>query len=1126
MRDPLRSVPVRAAWQGLGPGANARFTSRSGHESAAPPMRRRRPGACGPHAGLFGLGAASAGHPIMRAQHTGIARAEDRKCSFSPPPAGPMTRGHFPHIPGTSGSAAAAPPGFPPRDRSLPTIPPLVAAALLCLAAAMLGAVGMRWQRPRSADAARQRAWTLAWVLGDALMAAAAVTLVRVALGAVAGDGPLAPPLGWLVRGEVVALVGFGLLIGFVDSHTHPGLRFGAAASAGAASLAASACVEALGLHLEPGPLVGVAGAALLAPLLLSAGSRALLITRIRKEAIAAAGDHILIVGPAGRLLHVPERTRRILKIDAATVDGSGLPSALEPLIRDDHPRRARLRTRSGHVLDAWATRPSARGRASKARGILLRNATKRYQDENRLVRLAHYDSLTGLANRRLFLENLTKLLGQREADATRFALFYLDLDEFKSINDSLGHGVGDALLEGLAKRLGSALQAAEAVRLGMPGASFSIARLSGDEFAIIASPIPDGQSAQDLAAWILDLIAKPIQLGNHELNVSASVGIALSPDDGSDLDTLIRHADTALYAAKERGRRRYARYEASFDEKSERARKLEEGLRHAIERDELQLFYQPKVDARTGVVTGFEALMRWNSAELGSVGPAEFIPIAEERGLVSDLGTWALQRACRQLREWRDSGFTIVPVAVNVSSRQFKEVDLQSAVSDALTTFEIDPHYLELELTESLLLEEGDRVEVVLRDLRSIGVRIALDDFGTGYSALTYLNRFTLDVLKMDRALLRDIESNPAARGIVSAVVSMSHSLGLTVVAEGIDCAEQVPILQNMRCDHIQGFLYSPAVPPAEAVQFLAQAGKPAPVCKQKISEAPPARTDVAHDEALEVVEFDDSPVLRDDAGPAASLDEIDRSAGRAASLGNARGRVLFVDDGTESLGLVALRLSRLGIDSHYASEIDEGHMLIAQEFEGIRLMVAPPSIDLERLGVLRHQLAQLSGDAPRVIVVGERPDDVARTAIREAGVDWVMWAPFNDAELRALMKSALATPTEMSDRREPRVPVDLLASISCGKRREVVVVSSLSARGAYLETNDPLPVGSSLRIEMDTALDRFRGFARVVHVQKEDPRRPQEPSGMGVAFFGSDRDTERILRKAVKELEARHLP
>jgi EAL domain-containing protein (putative c-di-GMP-specific phosphodiesterase class I) len=528
-----------------------------------------------------------------------------------------------------------------------------------------------------------------------------------------------------------------------------------------------------------------------------------------------------------------------------------------------------------------------------------------------------------------------------------------------------------------------------------------------------------------------------------------------------------------------------------------------------------------------------------------------------------------------------QEGGLAVVPVSVNVSSVQFVESDLQRVVSDALKRHGVDPRHLELELTESLLLDDSTNVEEILADLRAIGVRIALDDFGTGYSALTYLNRFRLDVLKMDRGLVRDIDSDPSALGIVKAVVSMAHSLGLSVVAEGVDSGLQVPILQDVECDQIQGFLYAPALPADEAVRYMSPQGQPrVRLSEQGSSPGNRAVETPAAPVAAAIDALDDTPATRAPEGgalvapesdaPAASaspaaigqvaltrraLPVEDDGAGAYASVprtaapggavhpgetpvlaqatapGPARGRkaigqVLLVDDARQSLSTVVMRLLHLGLDVHYASAADEAALYIGQEGAAIRVVAFAPTIDVAECQRIHGHLVQATGEPRSWIVIGERPDEPARRALREAGVDWVLWSPFNDAELRYLVKSAMARHDELVDRREVRVPVELVASIWSGSRREMAVVSSLSARGAFIELSEPLALRSSLRIQMELGPDTVRGFARVVRVQPPDPERPGEPSGVGVTFYGLGRDEERLLRKAISELRLRYQP
>ena len=403
---------------------------------------------------------------------------------------------------------------------------------------------------------------------------------------------------------------------------------------------------------------------------------------------------------------------------------------------------------------------------------------TKQQRGQRHLVQLAHYDSLTGLGNRRLFVNRLESEIADARKHGAQVALLYIDLDRFKDVNDTLGHGAGDDLLKTLAKRFQIALRTPSDARNG----EASVYRLGGDEFAIIISRPDSIEEVMSMAQTALKLIGEPMSVADRIIASSGSVGIALFPEHAKDVEDLVKHADSALYVAKDLGRARYTLYEPSFSSDADRSHKIAQELRNAITNGELALHYQPKVELETDTVEGFEALLRWFRAELGFVGPSEFIPVAEDRGMINEIGAWCLREACRQIRTWQDAGFNVVPVSVNVSSAQFRDADVSRIVSDALVEHEIHPSLLEIELTESLLLDDDERTGMALRDLRAIGVRVALDDFGTGYSALTYLNRFPLDVVKMDRGFLRDIEDSNAAAGIASAVISMSHSLGLEV--------------------------------------------------------------------------------------------------------------------------------------------------------------------------------------------------------------------------------------------------------------------------------------------------------------------------------------------------------
>jgi diguanylate cyclase (GGDEF)-like protein len=940
---------------------------------------------------------------------------------------------------------------------------------------------------------------------------------------------------GWLAVGCVAVLLSF-----FQGEANHRASLLGGACIAGLTPIASDPLLLALGAQPLPHPLyLGLAGAAVCA-ILVTPGRRSIRIGQARTASIQAASDGVLVVDQKGRLLDANPAARAALNLPtpARWPKKPGMaPAAIQGMLKDPGHRRDRLKSASGRFFEAWTTPVEPTGPLQALRGVVIRDVTTRHVNEKKLVRLAHYDSLTGLANRRLFLETLVQALDTARNKETGVALFYIDLDHFKGINDTLGHATGDAMLQTLAERFRNNLRNEDLTEICNEKIDqICIARLAGDEFAVVVPGVSDHQTTDDLGNHIISLISKPMNLTDRTLTSSGSAGIAVFPADGEDAETLIRHADAALYVAKNRGRRRVAHFEANFEAKADRERLIEEGLRNAIEKGELALHYQPKIDLATGTVAGYEALLRWTNAELGSIGPADFIPIAEERGLICEIGSWCIDQTCLQLRSWKDSGFTNVPISVNVSSVQFTETDLQRVVSDALKKHEVDPQLLELELTESILLEEGDTTESSLRDLRAIGISIALDDFGTGYSALTYLNRFPLDVLKMDRALIRDIDNNGSSEGVAGAVVAMAHTLGLTVVAEGIDLETQLEPLRRMKCDQVQGFLYAQALPPGEALQFLAPQGQRPPIARMA-SERIELKIEATDTTASgEDTESDMLPALKS-TGQAPAADplsdamtqvttKIDTDMVTVISRAEAGGRLLMVDDGDGYLGPVALRLGRLGVDLHYASEADEAHLFIRQEKDLIRLLATSPNFDLVAAKRILADLEREIGSRPPFVVIGEEPDEDRRAQIRDAGANWVLWAPFDDAELRFLVKRAMALPTELSERKDVRFPINLMANLRTGGRREVAVISSLSQRGAFIEMTDLLAVGAQLQIEFDLGGKQVRGFARVIYQQREDPEHLARTPGVGVVFFGIDREAERLLREVAMEREARYLP
>ncbi|GIZ53263.1 putative bifunctional diguanylate cyclase/phosphodiesterase [Noviherbaspirillum aridicola] len=415
---------------------------------------------------------------------------------------------------------------------------------------------------------------------------------------------------------------------------------------------------------------------------------------------------------------------------------------------------------------------------------------------EAHLDRLAHVDPVTGLPNRHAFNGRLSEALAAVDRFGGHAGLLLLDLDNFKMVNDTLGHHAGDRLLKLVADRLLSCL-----------GDNELLCRIGGDEFAVIlhAPAAPDRT-----AAAVLQSLAAPFAIDRHEIYVTASAGLSLCPDDARDLETLIRNADTAMYQAKSRGKNAWESFHPDFDYRVQKRLSLETSLRKALERGELQLHYQPQVSLRDGRIAGVEALLRWEHPELGLISPAEFIPVAEESGLIVPIGRWVLQQACRQAAAWERAGLENVNVAVNLSARQAREPGLAADVMAAVEEAGIDASRLELEITESILMDNVQANIALLERLRAEGVRLAIDDFGTGYSSMAYLKRFPIDRLKIDRTFVRDIPGDGDDEAICEAIIAMAHSLGMTVTAEGVENARQLEFLRNAGCDVMQGYYFA----------------------------------------------------------------------------------------------------------------------------------------------------------------------------------------------------------------------------------------------------------------------------------------------------------------------------
>jgi diguanylate cyclase (GGDEF)-like protein len=853
--------------------------------------------------------------------------------------------------------------------------------------------------------------------------------------------------------------------------------------------------------------------AAVATSLLLEPGPAARRIAHARNQALHSSGDGILVVDSEGRILEAHgEPVDALMDAFGASAERlPRLPRAIADGLSRGDPGPLRVKAGAVHVLEIWSQQCVGSEPRGAPSGLLVRDITRQRRNEQSLIRLAHYDSLTGLPNRRLFLRTLkNELETARESDES-CALFYLDLDRFKEVNDTFGHGAGDELLQEMSRRFLEQLRPERFDGSTLaPGARIHLGRLSGDEFAVIASKIPDPEAAREVAHRIQKAFDEPVKVAERAITSSASIGIAVFPRDGEDVDGLIHAADAAVYAAKNGGRGRSTFYEPSATAEQEKLSRIAQALARAIERGELRLDYQPKVCVSSGTAVGFEALLRWDCNELGTVGPGDFIPIAEERGLIKEIGAWCLNEACRQIGRWREEGLTPVPIAVNVSSVQFRDDDLQRTVTEALKTWAVEPELIQIELTESLLLAEGDSTATCLRDLRAIGVAIALDDFGTGYSALAYLNLFPLDVLKLDRAFLREIHLDRSAARIVSAVVAMAHGLGLTVVAEGVDSEEQVPVLREMGCDQIQGFLYAPALSADAASLLLAHSGtgKLAPVVPFAAGSLGRLPAGALSREATAVV----------------THPSVDPSF-----HGPVDGGLLLVDDGSATLQPLAARLLGLGtrgLDLHYASNPEEALLLVAQESTKPLALAVPPTLDASAIASVREQMAAKLPVPPPLVVIGDEPNTEARHSLRALSHTSVLWSPFDDVELVFILKSALSPMQQVSRRTDVRVPLNLTTRLQAGQRRETLVLSSLSPHGAFVEMSDPPPLGAELRLDFDLATDSFRLFARVLYHAQEDPDRPFSNSGMGVAFFGLERKVELRLVRAVEECAARYVP
>ena len=423
----------------------------------------------------------------------------------------------------------------------------------------------------------------------------------------------------------------------------------------------------------------------------------------------------------------------------------------------------------------------------------------------------AQHDFLTGLPNRLLLNDRVGQAISIARRHDYEVAVLFLDVDGFKHINDSLGHPAGDKLLKSIAERL-----------LGCVRASDTVSRQGGDEFVVLLSEVEHAEDTAILARRMLAELTKPHAIDQRELHITASIGVSVYPDDGNDAETLIKNADTAMYQAKAKGQQSYQFFKPAMNERAVERQSIEEGLRRALERQELILHYQPKVELSTRRITGAEALIRWNHPTRGLVLPTQFISVAEDCGLIQPIGRWVLREACRQAQAWAEAGLPALTMAVNVSAIEFRHDTFLEGIFSTLSETGLDPHRLELELTESVLVKQAESTASILQALREKGVQVAIDDFGTGYSSLSYLRKFPVDALKIDQSFVRQISNGGDNTIIVTAIIALARSLKLRVVAEGVETAEELAFLRALQCDEVQGYFFGRPVPPDQFAGLL----------------------------------------------------------------------------------------------------------------------------------------------------------------------------------------------------------------------------------------------------------------------------------------------------------------
>lgn len=483
--------------------------------------------------------------------------------------------------------------------------------------------------------------------------------------------------------------------------------------------------------------------------------------------------------------------------------------SIVDPVMREEHgqngknsiaSRSSLLIRRDGTELPIQNSTSPIHDRVGSLIGtvIVCRDVSETHEMAAKMAHLAQHDFLTDLPNRSLLNDRLSQAISLAHRQNKKLAVLFIDLDHFKHINDTLGHAVGDLLLQNVARRLKACVRGAD-----------TLCRQGGDEFVVLLSEVDDSEDAVQVASKMLEMFAKPLVVDGHELDVGLSIGISIYPDDGPDADILVRHADIAMYHAKENGRNNYQFFTPELNIRSIQRHTLKSNLRRAVDRREFALQYQAKIDLQTGRLTGAEALLRWHHPEHGFMSPMQFIPIAEESGMIGPIGQWVVREACNQVQTWHRAGLPLMPISVNISPVEFRNKDFLQNIGNILEETDLHPQYLELELTESVLLQNAESISSILHSLKDMGVQLSIDDFGTGYSNLSYLKHFPIDTLKIDQSFVHDVTDDMDDATIVRAIVSMAESLKLKTVAEGVETTEHLAFLQALQCNEGQGFFF-----------------------------------------------------------------------------------------------------------------------------------------------------------------------------------------------------------------------------------------------------------------------------------------------------------------------------